>query len=193
MLRVYLWGKGQRLKTTGFNTRIACLVCLWRTSIYTFTNVLILRNPHLPSLSARHPRLARSPARTHAFPLLPLFPGSIALRPFSFAWVCPLSRHPPLCGIAPRIPIHPALAHVLEISSSKHDGTMHGMFLLYTLLDTEGIDAFTDVQLVRTLIVQVELTIYRQIKKMPLLYKYTSLNVFKGYQLSNRLAGKMTR
>lgn len=69
--------KRTKVENHCLNTRIA--LCLWRARVYTPSltyPVLILRNPHLSSLSLTvslslpcHSCLSRSPARIHAFPL----------------------------------------------------------------------------------------------------------------------------
>lgn len=105
----------QRLKTTALTHE-----CVRSARMYTPSltyPVLILRSPHLSSLSlgvclflSFHPPFSsHSFSRIYICAFPPLSPESISFRPFSFAWVCPLSRHPLLCGIVSRIPIHPHL------------------------------------------------------------------------------------
>lgn len=89
--------------------RTNCLALVWRTSIYTFTNVpvLILRSPRLASLSLSlsfllslfsslsHSISPRTCIRISFLPRLsPPFSPTPA-RTFLFRWACPLSRHPP--------------------------------------------------------------------------------------------------
>lgn len=113
--------KGTKVENHCLNTRIA----LWRARVYTPSltyPVLILRSPHLSSLSLSVLPFFVSLVLPHVYMhfLSSSLPEPIALS-FLFRLGLPFKSSPSAVRHRSEDPYSSALAHVLKISSSKHD------------------------------------------------------------------------